>query len=211
MPQFDDAHVKAENCYVIYEAIRKPETVKVSGKTKWHVRVAIHPSNPDFQLLTQLQNRELQASFNGTVPSGGTIPLQQLGPNDAGGAFNGWYQFYAGTYARCPDLFVQREKNRSPERIDVMQIGDSLYAGQIVDVLVHAYSNREGRRGVAFGIDGLNIKLCENAQRLQLGGSGAPQVDTSSAFGATSAPQQQQAAPMQAAPMQAHNYLPGQQ
>lgn len=183
-PKTQTQLVKVTDCYVIYEAITEPELVKANNKQKWHLRLAIHPSNPDFQLLDQYCNDALANSvFRGNLPGGGTMPLQQLGPNDAGGMFNGWYQFYAGTYRGCPDIYIDGN------RVDAMQLRGLLYSGQIVEALVDAYVNEAGRKGVALGLHGFNILASKNAQKIQIGTAG-PTYDSASAFGGGQAPAQ---------------------
>lgn len=175
MPQFDEKHVKAEGCVILWDSVSRPESNEAGQKHS--LKVAIAPHNPDCALLQQLaQNALQQSEFRGTLPNGGTMPMTLLGPNDFGGQFNGWYVFNCGTYRGVPDIYIDNA------RADLMQAGGLLYGGQVVDVLVHAYVNNKKVKGVAFGLDGFNIQAHANAERQNFGGAG---VDTSAAFGGT--------------------------
>ena len=202
MPQHDEKHVITRQCTIIWDSMTRPDTNE-SG-TKHGFKVAIHPQNPDVPLLEALANKALMESdFKGVLPNNGTMPLGTLGPNDAGGMFNGWRVFTAGTYRGFPQCF-----DENGQALDPMVAGPMIYPGQMVDLLVHAYSNNGKVKGVALGLDGFVIVASANAQRLNLGGS---TVDAAAAFGAQPAPVvQPQHAPAQQPTQQPAAPAPGQ-
>jgi hypothetical protein len=189
MPQFNEDSVKINDLYVIYEDIRTP-SVGDNGKSKWSLKLAMHPGNPDVPVFDAMVAAKLLASdFRGILPGNGTLPTTVATAADYDGQFTGWLIFTAGTYRSIPDLYVDNV------RTDVMKCGHLIYTGQIVDALVHFYANNGKVKGIAAGLDGFSIQASRSAPQMSVGsGSG---VDTSAAFGGGGA------APLAAAPLAA--------
>ena len=204
MPNFDDSHVKLCGGIVVWDSVTRPEIQdqgKNAGKPKWSLKVVFEPNNPDIALYNDLANRSLQASeFKGVLPQGGRMPILTCGPNEYGGAFNGWPAISFKTTLRAPDVY-----DDNGQLLDPMQYSQLIYGGQRVDVLAHCYPiNAGGNRGISAGLDGFALILSANAQRMDFGGNG---MDTSGAFGGG---QQQQPVNNQQNPAYATQGQPGQ-
>ena len=176
MPQFDEKHVKINDCIVVWDAMNKPDEPNSNGNIRRGFKVVTRPDNPDLPLLQQLADTELRNSkFQGILPQGGLMPIGTVGQTEFNGMYPGWAIISCYTF-KFPDVYDEAGQ----VMVDPMQYLPMVYPGQYVDILVNcqAYDNKS--KGVAARMDGFSIKVSANAQRLSFGGGG---IDTSGAFG----------------------------
>ena len=208
MPQFDEKHVKLCGGTIVWDGITNPDTIEKgakAGQPKWSLKVVFPPNCPDLPIYQALADRTLlESEFRGTLPHGGYMPLGIAGPQEFDGMFPGWTVISFKTTRSAPQVFDAHGAVLTP-----MQYGPTLYSGQKVDVLAHCYAYNQVAKGVAAGMDGIELKVEENAPRLNIGGSG---VNAAGAFGGAPAqgqPPAQQGYPAQGQPpAQQHGFMP---
>jgi hypothetical protein len=166
--------LKIEGCLVLWEQLTSSETTD-AGKEKWYLKLAVPPTHPDFHDIDAMADECLHDSqFKGVLPRGGNMPASVLTAADYDGQFDGWKVFTASTVRGQPDIYVDNKLS------DIMQAGSLFFTGQYVGVLVHCFEYNNKQKGIAFGLDGVNVERSKKAVRLQLGDS--KRVDTSAAF-----------------------------
>jgi hypothetical protein len=178
----DEGYVKVCGCTIVWDGVTNPDADQ-NGQPKYKLKLAAPAGSPDIALLEQLVNRTLQMSqkFNGVLPAGGRMPLTPVQPGEFNNLLNGYVQFNAKT-GKLPDVYSE-----TGQLLDIMQYGQQLYGGQIVDVLVHCYDyDSMGNKGIGIGLDGFAIIASAQAPRQTFGTGG---VNTASVFGGGTQPQ----------------------
>jgi hypothetical protein len=173
-----DQHVVTGRCIIVWDGITQPEK-NDSGQLVHSLKLACLPTAPEVAELQQIATTALQndAKFRGTMPNGGCWPINNCDPNKIEGKLAGHVEFNAKTYRGAPQVF---DANGKP--LDAMVYGPMLYPGAIVKAVIHAYSFDNKSKGVAFGLDGIQI-IDAKAPRLPVGGG----IDASAVFGGTAA------------------------
>jgi hypothetical protein len=169
---YKDNYVRTGRAVVLWDGVTSPEK-KEDGSVVHSLKVAIAPGSAELQELEQIAQKSLKESkrFNGQLPAGGGWPTSVATPDPT---LPNHTVFSAKTYNGAPDVY-----NAEGQRLDPMQYNAMIYAGAIVEVLVHAFDyDSKGNKGISFGLDGLMI-VDATTPRLSIAG-----VDTSGAFGA---------------------------
>lgn len=191
MSKFDENHVLVTGI-LLWDGITQPEYSQVNSKWKHTVKLAIPAGSPELNELDEIARKQLnEGTFRGNFPSGGRWPISQIGPAEFNGEFPGWGVINAITYNGQPQVF-----DVNGQQLDAMVFGQQLYPGAQIRLLVHCYDYNTAQKGLAFGLDGVQIM---DATRPKLAISGG--VDAAAAFGgqaaAGPAPGGQPAAPNQ--------------
>lgn len=205
MPRYDDYHVTINNCTVVWDQITRPET-KQDNSLRYALKVVVDPSNPDLPVHEEIARRILNESeFRGVLPQGAFWASNPVKQGEFGDMFPGH------TVLNCKSQFAPDVYGEDLTRkLESMQYAQLLYPGQKVNVLVHCYAYNNVSKGVATGLDAIQIMTSANAPKLEIG-TGGP--DAAQAFGgqaAAPAPAPA-AAPPAPAPAPAHNMLPPQE
>lgn len=162
---------------VMWDGVTRPEE-KDDGKggkrQQWSLKVALLASAPEIAELTAIATEALQgdAKFKGQLPPGGVWPIMQVNPADFEGKLPSHVAFNAKSF-RIPQVFGIDNKELPPIAYQNM-----LYPGATVRVVIHAYAFDNKSKGIAFGLDGVQI-IDATTPRLPVGG-----VDASAAFAA---------------------------
>ena len=173
MAFYDEKHVMVEGI-IVWDGVTQPETDTLVGKPKHSIKLVIQPGSPDIAELQQIADNELRAGdFKGVLPNGGKMPLGTATAAEFSGLFPGYTVINAGTYNGAPQVF-----DLNGQQLQAMQYGPQLYPGARVKLLVHAYTYNNKSKGVALGLDGLQI-VDATLPRLQIGGG----IDAAKAFG----------------------------
>ena len=176
MSFYNEKYVRTGNALVVWDGITRPET-NDSNKLVHSLKVAIAPGSPELAELEQLAQTELKNSkYSGQLPPGGNWPTSVIAAGMVDPAVEGYTAFSAKTYNGAPQVF-----DANGQLLDPMQYSAMLYAGAIVQVLIHAYAYDNKQKGVGFGIDGIMI-IDAAAPRLNVAGG----VDAAGAFGGVS-------------------------
>lgn len=178
MAKHGENHVITGNAVILWDGITKPEN-NDSGQLVHNLKVALLSNDPTVAELNELAIAALRADskFKGNLPPGGVWPLQGVDPNQYEGKLPAHVAFNAKTYRGAPQVFDANGQELSP-----MVYSNMLYPGAIVRALVHCYSFDNKSKGVAMGLDGIQI-VDAQAPRLPVGG-----VDAGAAFGAAGKP-----------------------
>lgn len=171
-------HVITGNVVIVWDGITRPDK-NDSGDLVHKLKVAFPNNAPEYAELYELAMAALKADskFKGNLPPGGVWPMQPVDPNQFEGKLPAHQAFSAKTYRGAPQVFDANGQELSP-----MVYGPMLYPGAVVRLIVHAYTFDNKSKGVAFGLDGIQI-VDAQAPRLDVGG-----VDAGAAFGATGKP-----------------------
>lgn len=183
MAFFDENHVITGDALVIWDGITRPDQDPKTGQTKHNIKVAFPGNAPELAELEQLANKALAASeFKGQLPPGATWPIMDIDTTKQGLAhLTGYKTINAKTTLGAPQVYDLNGQELQP-----MQYSNMLYAGAKIRVLVHAYAFNNVQKGVAFGMDGIQI-VDAQAPALEVGG-GLSKSQVGAAFGG--APQQ---------------------
>ena len=182
MSFYDEKHVTTCDGIVLWNGITEPETDPQTGVVSHSVKIAIPANAPEKGELEQLANNALiaDATFKGQLPAGGNWPVMDIDltkfPGDEA-LLQGRVAINAKTRNGAPSVFDQ-----NGQELAAMQYGRMLYPGAVVKVLVHCYSFNNKSKGVAFGLDGVQI-VDATAPKLNVGG-GLGSAAVAAAFGA---------------------------
>lgn len=174
---------------VLWDGVTQPET-KDTGAIVHSLKIAIVEGSPEKGELEQLANNALAADsvFKGQLPPGGEWPLRAIDVSKLGDSaplMAGRVAINANTRLGAPLVY-----DANGQQLQAMQYGQMLYPGAIVKLLVHAYTFNNKSKGVAFGLDGIQI-INATTPKLDVGG-GMSASQVSAAFGgAGAAPSQQ--------------------
>jgi hypothetical protein len=193
---------------VLWDGITQPGTDDKTGATIHSLKIAIPTSAPERAELEALAQRALQAdpAFRGQLPPGGEWPLRAIDTSKMGDSaplMVSREAINANTRLGAPQVF-----DANGNVLSSMQYARMLYAGAVVKLLVHAYSFNNKSKGVAFGLDGVQI-IDATAPRLGIGGGMSPS-QVAAAFGGAptampqAAPAPTMPPPTAAAPVQPH-------
>lgn len=173
MPMFDDRHAIVQGV-IVWDGITRPETDTPNGRPKHSVKLVIAPNSPDVAVVEAMAQKELrEGEFKGNLPNGGQMPVGTAGAGEFNGLFPGYRVISVGTYNGVPQVF-----DMNGQELPSMAFAANIYNGAVVNVLCHAYTYNNKSRGVALGLDG--IQIVDNTRpKLALGGG----IDASKAFG----------------------------
>jgi len=169
MPRLDDTHVLIKDCFIVWDAITSPDPVPNDPTAKsYAVKVVVAANSPDVAELDGLAKSALAAHpvFKGVLPSGGRYAIDRVDPNEYEGLFPNHVVVNCKS-RRAPDI-----RDENGRQLDPMQYGPMIYAGQCIDVVVHAYAYNTASKGVCAGLDGFVIRASANAPRRSFGGGG---------------------------------------
>lgn len=171
----DEKHVITGNVVIAWDGVTRPDANNATGTTAHSLKVVLSNADPTLQELSQIATKCLQESeFKGHLPQGGNWPLIAVDPTAHEGHLPAHTAFNTKTYLGAPQIV-----DANGQTLDPMVYGSMLYPGAIVRVLVHAYAfNKAGNKGIAFGLDGVQI-VDATAPRLP----GAGGIDVTAAFG----------------------------
>lgn len=155
---------------VLWDGITKPEVDDKDGSLTHNLRIAIPNNAPELAEITQLATIALRDSeYKGVMPAGGNWPLMPADPAKFGPTLAGHTCFTAKTRRGVPGIFDLNGAELAP-----MQFGRSFYPGAKVALFVHAYAYNNKQKGIAFGLDGVQI-VDATAPALAIGGGVSPQ------------------------------------
>lgn len=180
--------VKISNAVLSWDGLRNPET-RQSGSISYNVSVLIALNTPEYAELDAMAARQLQSGvFRGVMPPNGRHPLTGTTakpkipePAKFGAQFSNHISIAAGTSRGIPTIV---DINGAP--MAIMQAGPMLYPGCIVSVLVDTWEYDNKEKGVAFGLQGLQI-IDATAPKLAVAG-GMSADDVTNAFSGQGAP-----------------------
>lgn len=150
--QLDDKHVLAEGI-IVWNGVTDPKK-NDQGKMVHSLKIAIRPNTPELAELEALAKGALAAdpTMKGQLPQGGSWPIKPGTAGEIDPALVGHTSINTKTYAGAPQVYDINGRQLQPH-----EFGSMLYAGAIVKVITHAYSFTNIQKGVAFGLDGIQI------------------------------------------------------
>lgn len=176
MPMHDERHAIIEGT-IVWDGITRPEMDTPNGKPKHSVKIVIAPNSPDVAIIEAMAQKELrEGEFKGVLPNGGQMPLGTAGASEFNGLFPGYRVLSVGTYNGAPQVF-----DINGQEVPSMMFSSQIYNGALIRVLCHAYTYNNKSRGVALGLDGIQI-VDATRPKLSIGGG----IDAGKAFGAPS-------------------------
>jgi hypothetical protein len=182
MPFTDEKHVITGRVVVVWDGITKPEEkTNEAGNVGYshNIRVAIANDSPGLEeVRTLMQNALNESKWKGKLPAGGGDGFMDADAEKLGEELEGYTCFTAATRRGCPPIVDKHGKE-----LNAMQSGRSFYPGAIVSLLVHAYDYDNKQKGIAFGLDGIQV-LDTTTKALRIGG-GISASAVISAFGGT--------------------------
>ncbi len=175
--QLDDKHVIAEGI-VVWDGVTNPKQ-NDQGKMAHSLKIAIRPGTPELAELEALAKAALAAdsAMKGQLPAGGSWPIKPGVAGEIDPALVGRTAINTKTYAGAPQVYDVNGRQLQPH-----ELGPQLYAGAVVKVITHAYSFLNIQKGVAFGLDGIQI-VDATTPKLSI----AAGYDASKVFGAATA------------------------
>ena len=168
----DDKHVISGDAVIMWDGVTRPETAD-DGTKVFSLKVALVNNDPTLAELNKIATDCLGASkFKGNMPPGGIWPFQVVDPTAFEGMLPSHISINSKTRRGAPQVFDLHGQELNP-----MHYAALLYPGAIVRVLVHTYDFDNVQKGVAFGLDGIQLVNVE-APRLPVGG-----INAAAAFG----------------------------
>jgi len=151
-------HVISPVGMIIWDGITQPETkTDGSGAIVHSLKIAIPAADPERMDLDDLANQTLADStiFKGQFPAGGEWPLREIDLTkfeaDAP-LLQGRIAINANTRLGAPLVY-----DINGNELSAMQYARMLYPGALVKVMVHCYDFNNKSKGLAFGLDGIQI------------------------------------------------------
>lgn len=152
---------------VLWDGITQPET-KPDGTIMHSIKVGLPANSPEAAELEQLAKQTLMTSeFKGNMPAGGSWPILQVDPTKFGDTailVANRIAINAKTRIGAPAVYDANGNQLQP-----MQYGRLLYAGSVIKIIVHAFAFNNIQKGIAFGLDGIQI-VDATAPKLDVGG-----------------------------------------
>lgn len=197
----ENKNVTTGDGIILWDGITQPGTDDKTGAIIHSLKIAIVENSVEKGELEQLAMNALAAdpAFKGELPPGGEWPLRTIDVSklgDSAALMTGRISINANTRLGAPNIF-----DANGQQLQAMQYGQMLYPGAIVKLLVHAYTFNNKSKGVAFGLDGIQI-INATTPKLDVGG-GMSASQAAAAFGGTGAVQPQQP-PVQQPAQQQH-------
>ncbi len=177
MSIFKNNHVITCAGIILWDGITKPEIDEKDGSLTHNLRIAIPTNAPELAELVQIANAALKDSaFKGVLPPGGNWPIIDADVAKFGPTLAGHTAFTAKTRRGVPQVF-----DLNGAEVSSIAFGRSFYPGARVKIIVHAYAYDNKQKGVAFGLDGIQI-VDASAPALAIGGGINP-TEIANAFG----------------------------
>lgn len=172
----DGKTVRTGNGILIWDGLRNPNH-RDSGSVDYNVVVAFPNGDPTLKELEQIAEQELATgALRGQRPVGDDWPLGKMVDQTKIPELPGYTRIKFGTGQGVPPLF-----NSDAQQVDIMQAGQWLYPGCMVQVLVpgcYTYTNK--RRGIAFNLGSLMF-VDPSAPQLSVG-TGLSPADAAAAW-----------------------------
>jgi len=169
---------------ILWDGITQPDTDEKTGAVSHNLKIAIPETAPEKAELEQLANSTLAASeFKGQFPAGGNWPIMPIDVSKLGDSvplMAGRVAISAKTRLGIPPVY-----DAAGQELQAMQFGRMIYPGAVVKLLVHCYAFNNKSRGLAYGLDGIQI-IDATAPKLDVGG-GMSASQVGAAFAGTSA------------------------
>ena len=202
MSRYDDKHVITCDGIILWDGITTPDQ-NDDGSQAHSLKIAIPAQSAERQELEQLAQETLQASdFKGVLPPGGNWPIQDVNLANFAAEhqplLQGRVAINAKTRLGVPPIY-----DANGQELAAMQYGRMIYSGAVVRLMVHCYSFNNKSKGVAFGLDGIQIIDGTNAPRIG-GTGGVSSAQVGAAFGAAPAAGAPAAGAPAPAPVQPH-------
>ena len=183
MSIYKEVHVITGAGPIVWNGITQPETKndpKTGGSTVIHsLKIALLPGSPEFAELQALAEKELrEGMWKGKFPSNGLWPLNNVDAGEIDPALVGRVCVNAKTTSGVPQVF-----DANGLALDALAYGPMFYAGAIVKIMLHAFSYDNKNKGVAFGLDGVQI-IDATVPRLAVSGG----IDATGAFAPVTGP-----------------------
>lgn len=167
---FHNENKNVQTCagVILWDGCKQPET-KEGGAIVHSLKIAIPATSPEAGEIEQLAQATLNASpiFKGVLPPGGEWPLRDIDMAkfaDDVARLTGHKAINANTRLGFPSVF-----DVNGNAISAMQAGPMLYPGAVVKMLVHCYAFDNKSKGVALGLDGIQI-IDASTPKLSVGG-----------------------------------------
>ena len=182
----DQEHVLTCEGVIMWDGITDPET-KDTGAVVHSLKIGIPGTSPERTELEALAQRTLEASpiFKGVLPPGGEWPVRDIDMakyvEDAA-IMTGRVALNANTRLGAPLVY-----DVNGQVLSAMQYGQLLYPGAVATMIVHCYSFNNKSKGVAFGLDGIQI-MDATTPKLSVSGGMAPAAVAAAFAGAGAAP-----------------------
>ena len=174
----DNEHVLTCEGVVMWDGITQPDT-NDAGAVVHSLKIGIAGTSPERAELEALANRTLAASeFKGVLPPGGEWPVREIDMAkyaDDAAIMTGRIALNANTRLGAPQVF-----DVNGQVLSSMQYGQMLYPGATVKMLVHCYPFNKKSKGVAYGLDGIQI-IDATTPKLSVSG-GMAQAAVAAAF-----------------------------
>lgn len=182
----DTDHVLTCEGVIMWDGITQPET-KDDGTVVHSLKIGISGASLERAELEDLAQRALAASpdFKGLLPPGGEWPVRDIDMSkfaDDAATMSGRVSLNANTRLGAPQIF-----DINGQVLSAMQYGRMLYPGAIVKMLVHSYPFNNKSKGIAFGLDGIQI-VDASAPKLAVGGGMAAAAVAAAFAGNVAAP-----------------------
>jgi len=191
---------------ILWDGITRPDT-DPKGTVVHTLKVAIPENAPERQELENLGTQTLQTSeFKGVLPPGAgwvTTQIDMAKMSEDAQRLMGHVAVNAKTRNGAPSIY-----DANGQLLSAMQYGQMLYPGAIVKLLIHCYPYNQVSKGIAVGLDGVQI-IDATAPRLAVGSGGMSADQVGAIFGGGGQPQQPPV-PGQPAPPQQPQQVPGQ-
>ena len=182
----DEEHVLTCEGVIMWDGITQPET-KDDGAIAHSLKIAIAGASPERTELEALAQGTLAAHpvFKGVLPPGGEWPVRDIDMTKYAedvAIMNGRIALNANTRLGAPPVY-----DVNGQVLSSMQYGQMLYPGATVKMIVHCYGFNNKSKGVAFGLDGIQI-VDTTTPKLSVSGGMAPAAVAAAFAGAGAAP-----------------------
>jgi hypothetical protein len=182
MAIIDEKNVVTCDGIILWDGITNPEKKEDGSGVKHSLKIAIPANALEKTELEQIANATLaESEFKGVMPANGNWPIQQIDMTkftEDAARLTGRVAISANTYLGAPDVF-----DANGQKMEPMQYGQMLYPGAVVKMLVHCYAFNNKAKGLAFGLDGVQI-VDATAPKLSVG-AGMSTSQKAAAFGGT--------------------------
>lgn len=184
---------------ITWNGLVPPDKNDKTGEPVWNIGFAFTPGTVEHGEMDTIGKAALEkGKIALKLVDDDYMPFLECDVAKFGPLVQGMKRISAKTYNGMPRVI-----DKDGADIPMQALGQMLYPGCKVKLMVHAYPFNNKSKGVNFGLDGVQI-IDATAPKLDIG-SGVPPAEVGNAFaqaagGAASAPAQQAAAPATAMP-----------
>lgn len=153
MTAISEKLVQVNKAVLSWDGLRTPET-RQSGSINYNISFLMLKTAPEYAELDAIAKAQLASGqFKGVLPPGGHMPLELIAdPAKYGAQYNNHLVIKAGTSRGVPTICDNNLQSLQP-----MVFGPMLYPGCIINVLVDSWDYNTINKGVAFGLQGIQI------------------------------------------------------